>query len=585
MNTAKTDSFNAQKERTSADKRNAGQTSAHYFISAERAQKFDLLLHLLNNLEQPLLVCGPRGIGKTTVLRKLQESAPPTWTLCPMSAAPAASYQSILTHLQKALGREDQEATESAVAAQLREAARLKRNLVLLLDDAGSLMPGALNAIYMLSRKCSSLRLVLFMRPDELYIKSASDTVAVDGCHQIDLAPLNEQQCEVYMRQMALKPNPPVRLDQISPGLVREVYQQSHGVPGAIIEFFKQAPPQKSVSSSSSTLIILGSLILVVLTLVLVFFLLGDRPSRSIPASARDSGDTEAQKARKVLSGHPEVDPIAIGTIGKSPAEEEKNVVEQSPLLANSQPDPLPQPVSEGRPSRDPAIEPNRSLSGERQTAAGSASPSDPELSREDRSSSGSPIPAGSDQPVAASPTVQARGDDPDSTEKLAAGDPPVTDSKQGAPDRGPTDQSIEGATAMAPVSRQADPSDIGPGQQVSSAGSEPSGGELSLDIKGADWLMAQNPDGYTLQLAAFNRLGRLMKLIGEYPELAGSSATFRSRKGKKDWYPLLYGVYPNLAEARKAGSQLPIALGKPWPRQIHFVQEDIRAVADTSRR
>ena len=34
-------------------------------ITLERSQKLDLLIHLITNLRQSLVICGPNGIGKT----------------------------------------------------------------------------------------------------------------------------------------------------------------------------------------------------------------------------------------------------------------------------------------------------------------------------------------------------------------------------------------------------------------------------------------------------------------------------------------------------------------------------------------
>ena len=44
-------------------------------ISEERTKKLELLKHLLNHSSEPLVICGPEGIGKSTLLKVLQEQA------------------------------------------------------------------------------------------------------------------------------------------------------------------------------------------------------------------------------------------------------------------------------------------------------------------------------------------------------------------------------------------------------------------------------------------------------------------------------------------------------------------------------
>ena len=43
-------------------------------ITLERFQKLDLLIHLITNLKSSLVLCGPKGIGKTRLLTELKIS-------------------------------------------------------------------------------------------------------------------------------------------------------------------------------------------------------------------------------------------------------------------------------------------------------------------------------------------------------------------------------------------------------------------------------------------------------------------------------------------------------------------------------
>ncbi len=583
MSTAETDSFTRQRERSSATAAKSPDSS-HYFITSERAQKFDLLIHLLNNLQQPLLVCGPPGIGKTTMLRRIQQSAMATWTVCPLTATPESSYDSVLRHLEKALGGHAEEITESGVANALKDAAGRKQKIVLLLDDAGRLMAGVLNALYMLTRNCPALRPVLFIRPDDLYAKAASDTVAVDGCHEIDLAPLTEPQCETYLRQLALKPNSPVQLEQISPGLVHEVYQRSHGIPGAILELFKQEPREKPTAFSPMRLLLLGSMASLLVTLAVVFFLWQDDSLES----KSSSGSTPESALNQRAPGSSDQQTAAI-PIGASPARAKKQFIGQpSAGPGNSQPNSSAPSASEGPVSERLAAEPKRPSTGQ---PVAIAAPSPAAQDHPDPAMAGSAAGPGGQLPPITERASEQREAIPDSADSSAVDEETPADASEAARTNESTIAENRSAdhpaatAAQALPARQADASETAPEQPPLPAGAQRAGAEPAQAINGAEWILAQDPSAYTLQLASFNQSATLVKVIAEHPNLGGSSATFRSRKGRKDLYPLLYGLYPDLDEARKAGEKLPVAFGKAWPRQMQSVQDEIRAVIDINPR
>ncbi|GAB4361664.1 MAG: hypothetical protein Kow0060_17520 [Methylohalobius crimeensis] len=97
-----------------------------------------------------------------------------------------------------------------------------------------------------------------------------------------------------------------------------------------------------------------------------------------------------------------------------------------------------------------------------------------------------------------------------------------------------------------------------------------------ALGVRDRQWLMRQNPSHYTLQIAAFETLVDLKDLVERYPQLRPLAFYHKLRRGK-DWYSLLYGVYPSLAAARRAGEKLPSGLGKPWLRRMRSVHQEIQ--------
>ena len=64
-------------------------------ITIERSQKLDLLIHLISNLRQSLVICGPYGIGKTTLLDELEVRKKELWSMLKIQASSNLSLESI----------------------------------------------------------------------------------------------------------------------------------------------------------------------------------------------------------------------------------------------------------------------------------------------------------------------------------------------------------------------------------------------------------------------------------------------------------------------------------------------------------
>lgn len=69
--------------------------AVHSMITAERAQKFDLLIHLIVNFRRPLIVCGPEGIGKSTLLNVLREHRPVDGYYCELIGDQKLNFETI----------------------------------------------------------------------------------------------------------------------------------------------------------------------------------------------------------------------------------------------------------------------------------------------------------------------------------------------------------------------------------------------------------------------------------------------------------------------------------------------------------
>lgn len=98
----------------------------------------------------------------------------------------------------------------------------------------------------------------------------------------------------------------------------------------------------------------------------------------------------------------------------------------------------------------------------------------------------------------------------------------------------------------------------------------------VQQQIKGKTWLLRQKPNAYTLQILGVHDRLTLNKFLTQHPlnEIAMYKTTFQN----KDWYVVLYGIYPNRSQAEEARKTLPTSLREtqPWIRSLASVHNSI---------
>jgi septal ring-binding cell division protein DamX len=97
----------------------------------------------------------------------------------------------------------------------------------------------------------------------------------------------------------------------------------------------------------------------------------------------------------------------------------------------------------------------------------------------------------------------------------------------------------------------------------------------VSITLGPQEWVAAQNPDYYTLQLASSTNQALIQKYYSENA-LTGKAGYYRSRRAGEDWYALVYGAYPTVQDAKEAIDNLPEDLKKwsPWVRNIKSIHK-----------
>ncbi len=219
------DTFTYHVKQQSADQIN--KTTAQSLITKERTQKLDLLIHLLSNLAQALVVCGPEGIGKTTLLKILQERKTESWRYCVMQGNAFISFEAVQEQLIKA------QSVQSLSTAPGRHTGQYKQ-IVLIIDNAGELVPGLISAIIQYAAANPVLRVIFALTHDELQVKSGSDR-AIDDCHIVEIPSLSEKQCGDFLQHLSTKPYANLSFKAINDNMIAHIYRETHGVPGRII--------------------------------------------------------------------------------------------------------------------------------------------------------------------------------------------------------------------------------------------------------------------------------------------------------------------------------------------------------------
>ena len=93
-----------------------------------------------------------------------------------------------------------------------------------------------------------------------------------------------------------------------------------------------------------------------------------------------------------------------------------------------------------------------------------------------------------------------------------------------------------------------------------------------------AQWIMAQEPDAYTIQIMGTHSPSNLNRFLTRY-EFDARLARYTVQRNRQDWSVIVTGIYPNFRSARVAAGSLPapVRSNQPWVRRFAEIQSDIR--------
>jgi DamX protein len=230
-------------------------------ISEDRTKKLELLKHLLDHSSHPLVICGPEGIGKSLLLKVLQERTMAKWTYCTVENPADLSFEKLQLLIMQAINQNSTNRQSPNSSALLQQLNRQHIKLILMIDDAGFLIPGLINQIIMLAKQNPALRVIFVLSHHELELKNSSDTT-INEASLIEIPALSELQCSQFLYQIASAPQSTFNINDINDAFISAIYQETQGIPGLIVSKFPKNNNDQNIKS-------LKLLILAVITLII----------------------------------------------------------------------------------------------------------------------------------------------------------------------------------------------------------------------------------------------------------------------------------------------------------------------------
>lgn len=536
-------------------------TAVHSLITKERTQKLDLLIHLLSNLSQSLVVCGPEGIGKTMLLTMLQERKTDLWQYCSLQGNADLSFEAIQNQLAKSISQD--KSVQSLSMALARYEGRHKQ-VVLIVDNAGELVPGLITAIIQYAAANPVLKVIFALTHDELQVKRGSDR-AVDNCHIVEIPTLSEKQCGDFLRLLSLKPAANLSLKAISDNMIAHIYRETHGVPGRIISELPGLSDVKQEGKLKWTVVV---------------------PAVAVAAVAVIAWGIQWLAPSVLAPGGINLPSIAVENAAKSPGavmlplknKDEKVAAPAfvEPIANNGETAPL-RPESQimlALPPAQPVTSGGAEMPINQQYAVKDAlAPSVEVKNRPDRQQSFTPMPLGSEQkkpeppvlddsamndsgaPGVKNQAIKAQVELADSAEidrKPANKGPDVTPVKTA--ERLEINKKINSNEALTAGK-----------QQIMQPPQKPVEAAATTQQAESEELLAST---FTLQLMVLSKQESVDAILNKYPSIKSGIRVINALANGQQKFILEYGSYPDSASANKARQSLPPEFRKALVRK-----------------
>ena len=514
------------------------------FFPAQRKPVLGQLHHLARYSQLLLVVTGPQGAGKTLLRQALVASTnKQSVQSVVVSARSANDAAGVLAQVAQSLNVA--KAEPSAILSQVVQLGLTGQEVYLLVDDAEQLGESALQALLELAAGTAEGRphVFLFGEPSLIAGLEALETDE-ERFHVIELQPYTEEETREYLEQ---------RLEGAGRGIevftneqVADIHENAEGWPGNINQVARDTLIEAMIASRSTAkrpsvgfkmpkkhVLALSAVVVVAVGAAVLMPKKGDQPNTGAPAE-------QAQL------------PLGQGKPGNAQSNNGGPAIE---FAGSSQPMPLPL-VGQSQPvMRGPLAESTGMNEGEESGPAGNTALQPPTVTTiappAGAEAGPAPTPA---QPIQPSQTLA-------SAQPVAPAHQPVAPavSKPVAPAPKPATE-VATAKPAAPVAKPAEKPAAAP------AGSA-----------GGGWYASQAPGNYVVQILGTSSEATAQAYVKSQ---GGDYRYFKKNLQGKPLFVITYGNFSSRDAALNAIKALPakVQAGKPWPRTVASVQQELAA-------
>jgi len=496
------------------------------FFPAQRKPVLGQLHHLARYSQLMLVVTGPQGSGKSLLRQALVASTnKQSVQSVVVSARGAGDAASVLSQVAQSVGVAQLDVT--AILAQIVQLGLTGQEVYVLVDDAEQLDESALEALLALAAGTPEGRPHIFLFGEPSLIAALEPfSAGQEMFHVIELQPYTVEETREYLAQRLEGAGQGIQL--FSNDQITEIHENSDGWPGAINQVARDSMIEAMIASRSAVkrpsmgLKMPKKHVLAISAVVVVAV----AAAWLIPGRDKAPTDAASQQAQLPLG---QGQPSATQSNNGGPAVE---------FAGNGQPMPLPMNGQSQPVMRGPLAESTGMGDGEEGSVAVDTSP----------------------QP----PTVTTTAPPPGVPAGPAATPVPVPQSTR------PTAPAVAAKSEAAPAK---------PAAQVATAkpATAPATAAASKPAAGSGWYSAQAPGNYVVQILGTSNESAAQAYVREQ---GGEYRYFKKTLNGKPLYVITYGSFANRAAADAAIKNLPakVQAGKPWPRTVASVQQDLSA-------
>ena len=529
------------------------------FEDADIEAARNLAVHLLQSSNRVVILSGPAGVGRTSLLRQIAATDPDELDCCMLGGSPQVRVANISKMLAMRMGASEVAHEPESLAARLRQEEASGYRPALLIDDAHRLEENTIKDLVLLREaiaKSGGRLPILLAAPtgaDEALQRFTASVSEQNELSEIVLPAFTEAQTASYLDQsLAAAGEHTGRL--LSARQKQQIHEQAGGIAASInqktvrtlMDTSRKRKPLR-FSLPRSWLLYAGAAAAVILLiggLMLTNYLEGPET-----ATAPPQGEPLA------LPSHPKATPA-------DPTNRAEGVRSGGGETLTAQP-----------PTRQPA------------------SPSSPEMPTEPSAVNSAPR-------IAQDTTTEAQQAPPQTAPSTAG--PPLRQTPPAAEDTresartdtgaqgpaGPTDtQSANNAPADTVSNADTEKSRASPAITPEPSGQRPEAAQStnlanrSPTSTGAspaheDWLAERPGDHYTIQLIAGYKERTLKRFMEQY-QVGGKAHVVQAQRQGRTWHVLVTGDYPTREAARNALNRLPRELRDNgiWVRSFASLQ------------